>query len=99
VFYPFSFGDPTEVVKILNSDLISYSIQDSSGKSVASFRTRSVTVEILLQHVKVAKGPQEVEVRRRLHDGEESTAVLGSARCVFWNVDLGYGFSDSKRKL
>jgi len=86
------------VVKILNSDLISYSIEDSSGKSVGSFRTKGVTVQILLQHVKVAKGPQEVVVRRRLHPGEERTAVLGSARCVFWNVSLGYGLSDSKRK-
>jgi hypothetical protein len=93
---PFSFGDPTAVVKIVNSDLISYSIQDSTGKSVASFRTRSVAVKILLQHVKLAKGPQEVRVRRRLYPGEEPTAVLGSARCVFWNVSLGYGFSDSK---
>jgi len=42
-----------------------------------------------LQHVKVAKGPQEVVVRRRLHAGEERTAVLGSARCVFWNANLG----------
>jgi hypothetical protein len=94
----FSFGDPAEVVKILNSVLITYSIEDSSGKSVASFRTKSVTVQILLQHVKVVKGPQEVAIRRRLHPGEERTAVLGSARCVFWNVSLGYGFSDSKRK-
>lgn len=94
----FSLGDPTEVVKILNSDLISYSIKDSSGKSVASFRTKGVTVQILLQHMNVAKGPQEVAVRRRLYPGEEPTAVLGSARCVFWNVNLGYGFSDSKRK-
>jgi hypothetical protein len=85
----FSFGDPTEVVKILNSDLISYSIEDSSGKSVASLRTQGVTVQVLLQHVKVAKGPQEVVVRRRLHAGEERTAVLGSARCVFWNANLG----------
>jgi hypothetical protein len=51
-----------------------------------------------LKHVKVAKGPQEVVVRRHLHPGENSTAVLGSARCVFWNVELGYGFSDSERK-
>lgn len=94
----FSFGDPTEVVKILNSDLISYSIEDSNGESVNSFRTSNVIVEILLKHVKVAKGPQEVVVRRHLHPGENSTAVLGSARCVFWNVELGYGFSDSERK-
>jgi hypothetical protein len=94
----FSFGDPIEVVKILNSDLISYSIEDSSGKSMASFRKKGVTAQILLRHVKVAKGPQEVAVRRRLHPGEERTAVLGSARCVFWNVLLGYGFSDLKRK-
>jgi hypothetical protein len=90
----FSFGDPTEVVKILNSDLISYSIKNASGKSMASFRTKGVTAKILLQHVNVAKGPQEVAVRRHLHPGEERTVVLGSARCVFWNVLLGYGFSD-----
>ena len=86
------------MVKILNSDLVSYSIEDSIGKSVASFRMQGVTVQILLQHVKVAKGPQEVVVRRRLYPGEERTAILGSARCVFWNVTLGYGFSDSKSK-
>jgi len=86
------------VVKILNSDLISYSIEDSRGKSVESFRTKGVIVKVLLQHVKVVKGPLEVAVRRRLYPGEEPTAVLGSARCVFWNVSLGYGFSDSKRK-
>jgi hypothetical protein len=89
MFCRFSFADSTEVVKILNSELISYSIEDSNGKSEASFRTKVVTVQILLQHVKVAKGPQEVAVRRRLYPGEERTAVLGSARCVFWNVNLG----------
>lgn len=94
----FSFGEPTELVKILNSDLISYSIEDSSGKSVASFRTKGVTVQILLRHVKVAKGPQEVAIRRHLYPGEERTAILGSARCVFWNISLGYEFSDLKRK-
>jgi len=86
------------MVKILNSDLISYNIEDSRSRPVEGFRTEGVTVTILLQHMKVAKGPQEVTVRRRLYPGEERTAVLGSARCVFWNVSLGYGFSDSKRK-
>jgi hypothetical protein len=94
----FSFGDPTDVAKILNSVLISYSIQDWSEKKVASFRTTEVAVKILLQHVKVAKGPQEVAVRRRLYPGEERTAVVGSARCVFWNVNLGYAVSVSKLK-
>jgi len=93
MLYRFSFGDPNKVAKIINSDLISYSIEDSSAKSVTSSRTEGVTVQILLQHVKVAKGPQEVAVRRRLYPGEERTAVLGSARCVFWNVSLGYRFT------
>jgi hypothetical protein len=92
----FSFGHPSDAVKILNSALISYSVQDSSKERVASFRTTNVAVKIMLQHVKVAKGPQEVAIRRRLYPGEEPTAVLGSARCVFWNVNLGYGFSYSK---
>jgi hypothetical protein len=88
----FSFGDPTGQAKVLNSVLISYSIQDASEAAVNGVQTRTAnsTVQILLQHVKVAKGPREAAIRRRLHPGEESTAVLGSARCVFWNTRLGY---------
>ncbi|PNF41648.1 hypothetical protein B7P43_G07626 [Cryptotermes secundus] len=77
-----NFRDPAGQAKILNSVLISYSIQDASKAAVKSFRTRTAdgAVQILLRHVKVAKGPREVVIRRRLHPGEESTAVLGSAR-------------------
>jgi hypothetical protein len=85
-------GDPNGEAKILNSVLIGYSIQDASTNAVDSFRTADRAVQIMLQHVKVAKGPQEVVIRRRLHDGEERTAVLGSARCVFWNRSLGYDY-------
>jgi hypothetical protein len=85
----FSFGDTADAAKILNSVLISYSIQDVSEKSVTILRTTNVAVNILFQHVKLAKGPQEVAIRRRLYPGEERTAVLGSARCVFWNVGVG----------
>lgn len=81
--------DETAEAKILNSVLISYSIQDASETRMERFRAGDGAVQILLQHVKVAKGPQEVTIRRRLHEGEEPAAVLGSARCVFWNASLG----------
>ncbi|KDR22755.1 Latrophilin-2 [Zootermopsis nevadensis] len=75
-----NFVDETAEAKILNSVLISYSIQDASETRMERFRAGDGAVQILLQHVKVAKGPQEVTIRRRLHEGEEPAAVLGSAR-------------------
>jgi hypothetical protein len=86
-------GDLSGKDKILNSVLISYSLQEASNHTVNSFQTKTHvgenSVHILLQHVTVAKGPKEVKIRRHLHPGEKPTAVMGSARCVFWNISLG----------
>ena len=82
--------------KILNSDIISFTLQDVANHSVKTmehFAKRSAdgrdAVRILLKHVTFAKGPEDVTVRRELYPGEEVSAVQGSARCVFWNVNIG----------
>ena len=81
---------------ILNSDVISFTLQgvlNNSVRKMEEFTDRSAgikdAVRVLLKHVMVAKGPEDGIVRRDLYPGEEVSAVLGSARCVYWNVNVG----------
>ncbi|KAJ9588435.1 hypothetical protein L9F63_018168, partial [Diploptera punctata] len=73
--------------KILNSDVISFTLQDEDNNSVRiveELTHRSTgygdSVRILLKHRTIPKGPINGIIRRNLHPGEKASAVLGSAR-------------------
>lgn len=78
-------NDGEEPQKIINGGLISLTIKLSRP---TLFQGRGV--EVTFRHDTEAWGTEVTQLYRKLHEGEQPKAVLGSAKCAFWDSTSKY---------
>jgi hypothetical protein len=73
-----------------NAGILSMTIREKSNLTVFDELDMELSVIIYFKHEKQAKGPAFGSISRKLHEGEEPTAIQGSATCAYWNAMKGY---------